>query len=142
MITENHQIAYRNVVSKYYNFYPEEEEVEKAREAKDSAIKDLNEPSQAILNQAYTKLKNGEIDSDKYYDVLSVLKKSNGDLSEEELNEEVPEGFVEYLNENRADIARDLGVPIGASMMEHKGTAKFGALIQRFKAIPGPAGPN
>jgi len=24
MITENHQIAYRNVVSKYYNFYPEE----------------------------------------------------------------------------------------------------------------------
>src|SRR5699024_4082766 len=36
----------------------------------------------------------------------------------------------------------DLGVPIGANMMEHKGTVKFGALIQRFKAIPGPAGPN
>src|SRR5699024_8446552 len=127
---------------KDYNQGKKEEEVEKAREAKDSAIKDLNEPSQAILNQAYTKLKNGEIDSDKYYDVLSVLKKSNGDLSEEELNEEVPEGFVEYLNENRAQIARDLGVPVGASMMEQKGTVKFGALIQRFKAIPGPAGPN
>jgi len=127
---------------KDYNQAQKEEVMEKAKEAKDSAIKDLNGPSQALLNQAYTKLKNGEIDSDKYYDVLSVLKKTKGNLSEEELNEEVPEGFVEYLNENRAQIARDLGVPIGASTMEYKGTVKVGAFIQRFKAIPGPAGPK
>ncbi|MGY0691183.1 T7SS effector LXG polymorphic toxin [Virgibacillus sp. FSP13] len=127
---------------KDYNEGKRKEEIQKARKAKNDVIKDLNEPSQAILNNAYTDLKNGEIDSDRYYQIISVLNKTKGDLSEEELNEEVPEGFVEYLNENRAQIARDLSVPIGASILEYKGTVKLGALIQRFKAIPGPAGPN
>ncbi|QKY69795.1 hypothetical protein [Lentibacillus sp. CBA3610] len=96
---------------KGYNADKREAELEKAREAKDSAIKDLNEPSQVILNRAYTSLQNGEIDNDRYYQILSVLNKTKGNLSEEELNEEVPEGFVDYLND-RTQIARDLGVQL------------------------------
>ncbi|WP_449354446.1 hypothetical protein ACUL41_15305 [Virgibacillus natechei] len=129
-------------VLKGYNADKREAELQEIREAKDSAIKNMDETSQAILNKTYTDLKNGEIDKDRYDKVMSVLKKSKKDLSEEELNEEVPEGFVDYLNEKRADIARDLGVPIGASMLEHKGTNKLGALIQEIKATPGPTGPN
>lgn len=104
-------------------------------------LQDLPKPSQTILNHAYKDLENGEIDRDKYFDILSVLKKTKGDLSEEELNEEVPESFIEYLNENRASLARDLGVPIGASLMQHKGSIRLGALIQGLKGIRGPKGP-
>src|SRR5699024_11449707 len=104
---------------KDYNADKREAELEKAREAKDGAIKNLSKPSEAILNRAYKSLENGEIDSDRYYQILSVLNKTKGDLSEE-LNDEVPDGFVEYLNENRAKIAQDLGALIGASILQYK----------------------
>lgn len=127
---------------KDYNADKREAEINRAREVKNNIINDLGETAQTILNNAYTQLENGEIDNDQYNMIVSVLNRTKENLSEEELNEEVPQSFVKYLNDNRGLIARDLGVPIGASMLEYKGTVKLGTLIQKFRATPGPAGPN
>lgn len=94
-------------------------------------LTNLPKPVQAKLNKAYKDLQNGEIDTDEYFDILSVLKKTKGNLSAEELNKEVPEGFIEYIKKHRADIGADLGVNISAIMIQKmgEGMTKLGDLI-------------
>src|SRR5690625_7123932 len=51
---------------KDYNQGKMEEEMEKAKEAKDSAIKDLNKhSSREVVNQAYTEFEKGEMEDRK-----------------------------------------------------------------------------
>ncbi|GAB3799600.1 T7SS effector LXG polymorphic toxin [Virgibacillus kimchii] len=77
--------------------------LEKARDAKESAIKYMNEPSQELLNKVYQDLKNGKIDEAEYYEHLAEIRKIN---NEEE--GEVSENFIRYVMDNFGDVADDL----------------------------------
>lgn len=67
---------------------------------KNEKLDDLSETSKAIINNAYKDLESGEIDRATYYTILSTLELANGEVSEEDLEEDVPEGFVKYVIEN------------------------------------------
>ncbi|MYL40640.1 ribonuclease YeeF family protein [Virgibacillus salexigens] len=116
-------------------------EIEKA---KNESLKDMDELSQAILNNSYKDLENGVIDREQYYTNLSVLEKLKGDLSEDELKEDVPDSFLGYLKGNVEKIGTNLGVDITATTLQQVGygTTKFGGLINIISGIHGPSGSN
>ncbi|MFS0752067.1 T7SS effector LXG polymorphic toxin [Oceanobacillus sp. 1P07AA] len=82
---------------KDYNAEKREIMLDEARKAKDSALKDMDESSQEILNKAYTDLKNGEIEESEYYSYMNELKKLQ---NEEDMDEEVSENFIKYVIDN------------------------------------------
>jgi len=85
---------------KDYNQGKMEEEMEKAKEAKASAIKDLNKhSSREVVNQAYTEFQNGEMEYDQFIAILSSVKNTSGNMSEKELKEESTENFIKYLED-------------------------------------------
>lgn len=110
---------------KDYNQGKKEEEIAKAKEAKDDTIKDLNEPSQEILNKAYTDLQNGKIDETQYYNYLTELK---GMQSGENSVKEVSKGFLDYLNENVKEIHDLAGVNTIGAYVE-KGVTEHGKKV-------------
>jgi hypothetical protein len=75
--------------------------LEKARDAKESAIKDMNEPSQELLNKVYQDLQNGNIDEAEYYEHLAEIRKINNE-------EEVSENFIRYVMDNIDGISNNL----------------------------------
>src|SRR5690625_3179063 len=77
--------------------------IDEARDAKESAIKEMSEPSQELLNKIYKDLKNGEIDETEYYEHLAEIRKLN---NEEE--GEVSGNFVRYVMDNFGDVTDDL----------------------------------
>ncbi|WP_158701618.1 T7SS effector LXG polymorphic toxin [Lentibacillus sp. Marseille-P4043] len=128
---------------KDYNEGKREEEIQKARKAKNDAIKDLNEPSQTVVNNALEDLEDGKITSEEFHVILSTFKRINNDkLSEDELNEELPPIVDKYLHDNSVKIGADLGIPIFASVMEQTGLGamRLGGLVNTFNGIRGPAG--
>ncbi|OEH54451.1 hypothetical protein AQ616_11880 [Oceanobacillus sp. E9] len=82
---------------KDYNTEKREVMLDEARKAKDSALKNMDESSQEILNKAYTDLKNGEIEESEYYSYMNELKKLQ---NEEDMDEEVSENFIKYVIDN------------------------------------------
>ncbi|QKY69799.1 T7SS effector LXG polymorphic toxin [Lentibacillus sp. CBA3610] len=82
---------------KDYNTEKREAMIAEAKEAKDKVIKDMNEPSQEILNKAYTQLKNGKIDETEYYNHLAELKKLQNETDQDK---EVSENFINYVMDN------------------------------------------
>ncbi|WP_461182276.1 hypothetical protein [Virgibacillus kimchii] len=74
--------------------------LDKARDAKESAIKDMNEPSQELLNKVYQDLKNGKINEAEYYEHLAEIRKINN-----EEDGEVSENFVRYVMDNFGNVA-------------------------------------
>lgn len=101
-----------------YNADKREAMLERARETKDGVIKDLNEPLQKVLNKAYTNLRNGEIDETQYYSYLAELK---GMQSGESPDEEVSEGFVNYMVDNHEGIKQTLMENIAPAHIGKKG---------------------
>nr|WP_289038427.1 T7SS effector LXG polymorphic toxin [uncultured Allobacillus sp.] len=80
---------------KKYNEERRQAIVEEARDVKSDAIAAMNEDSQEILNQAFTDLKNGEIDQDTYYAVVDELRNlQNNDMDEDA---EVSENLIQYV---------------------------------------------
>lgn len=90
---------------KDYNAEKREVMLDEARKAKDSALKDMDESSQEILNKAYADLKNGEIEESEYYSYMSELKKLQ---NEEDMDEEVSENFIKYVIDNFGGITETL----------------------------------
>ena len=82
---------------KDYNAEKREVMLDEARKAKDTALKDMDESSQEILNKAYMDLQNGEIEESEYYGYINELKKLQ---NEENLDEEVSENFIKYVIDN------------------------------------------
>ncbi len=80
---------------KKYNAERRQAMIEEARDVKSDAIANMNEPSQEILNQAFTDLKDGKIDQDTYYAVVDELKNLQDNDGDEEA--EVSENFVHYI---------------------------------------------
>ncbi|MBP1971413.1 uncharacterized protein YukE [Virgibacillus natechei] len=76
------------------------EEIEKAREAKDAESKNLNDEAADILNMAFNDLEEGEIDRQKYMNVLNGLKNFDKDVSEGKEDIEVSPELIDYINEN------------------------------------------
>ncbi|WP_269410541.1 T7SS effector LXG polymorphic toxin [Lentibacillus daqui] len=86
---------------KSYSEGKKEEQMEKAKNIKESALKELNKPSsREVVNKAYTEFKNGEIDYDQFTAILNVVKSTNGNMSEEELKEESTDSFIKYLEDH------------------------------------------
>ncbi|MGP4040979.1 T7SS effector LXG polymorphic toxin [Gracilibacillus sp. D59] len=90
-------------------------------QSKDTTLKDMDETGKKILNSAFTDLKNGKIDRETYYNILSTMSKSTKKLSEEELNEEVPKDVIEYLFNNKGKIGLDLAVNFTADSAKYIG---------------------
>src|SRR5690625_3733175 len=85
---------------KDYNQGKQEEEMEKAKEAKDSAIKDLNKhSSREVVNQAYTEFEKGEMEYDQFIAILGSVKNTSGNMSGNKLKEESTESFIKYLED-------------------------------------------
>ncbi|WP_158591826.1 ribonuclease YeeF family protein [Oceanobacillus halophilus] len=112
--------------------------------AKNQSIEELSDESQVILNHAYQDLVNGNIDRSDYYTIFSSLEKMNGNVTAEELEEDVPEGFMDYLKDNNEKIGRDLGVNLFSATLEQVGvgTMKLGGMINVLTGTPGPSGAN
>ncbi len=75
-----------------------------------ATLKDMDETGRKILNYALIDLKNGKIDRKIYYSIFSTMIKSTKQLSEKELNEEVPQSVIRYLYDNKVEIGLDLAV--------------------------------
>jgi len=85
---------------KDYNQGKMVEEMEKAKEAKDSVLQDQNKPSsRAVVNKAYQEFKDGDITYDRYTAILNSVKNTSGNMNEEELKENTTESFIEYLED-------------------------------------------
>lgn len=120
-----------------YNEGKQEETMEKAKDAKETVLKDADESSKTIGNKAYKDFENGIISEKEYYEYLSTLQKIQNEPSEEELNEEVPQSFLEYLNENKVEFAKDTTISAVTGYTSKHGSMKLGGLINTFRGTKG-----
>src|SRR5699024_8163879 len=115
-----------------YNEDKLDEEFENARTTKESVLKDADESSKTIGNKAYTDLKNGKITEAKYNEIMSTLQ-----TIEDELNEEVPQSFLEYVNENKVEFAKDTTISTVTGYTSKHGSMKLGGMINTFRGTKG-----
>ncbi|XGA31883.1 LXG domain-containing protein [Virgibacillus sp. CBA3643] len=94
------------------------EEIEKAREAKDAALKNLNDEAANILNTAFNDLEEGEIDRQRYLNILNGLKNFDKDVSAGKEDIEVSPELIDYLNENENKNTNDV-VDTSGKMTKH-----------------------
>src|SRR5699024_11168326 len=120
-----------------YNDGKQEETMEKAKDTKETVLKDADESSKTIGNKAYTDLKNGKITEAKYNEIMSTLQTIQDEPNEEELNEEVPQSFLEYLNENKVEFAKDSTISAVTGYTSKHGTMKLGGMINTFRGTKG-----
>src|SRR5699024_7745631 len=74
---------------KDYNQGKMEEEMEKAKDARDSTIKDLNKTSSKdVVNKAYQEFKDGDIKYVQYIAILDSVKNTSGNMNRVDLEEE------------------------------------------------------
>ncbi|WP_416150195.1 T7SS effector LXG polymorphic toxin [Salipaludibacillus sp. HK11] len=101
------------------------------KQLNDAAVKGMDETTQKILNRAFTDLISGKITRATYYDIFTTMKKSTKDLSEGELNEEVPETVMEYIFNNKGKIGIDLAVntTVGAVKFIGNTTREIGSAV-------------
>jgi len=86
---------------KDYNQDKKEEVMEKAKEAKDSTIKDLNKTSSKdVVNKAYQEFKDGDIKYVQYIAILDSVKNTSGNMNRVDLEEESTESFIKYLQDH------------------------------------------
>src|SRR5690625_1404463 len=86
---------------KDYNQDKKEEVMEKAKEAKDSTIKDLNKTSSKdVVNKAYQEFKDGDIKYVQYIAILDSVKNTSGNMNRVDLEEESTESFIKYLEDH------------------------------------------
>src|SRR5699024_5009251 len=86
---------------KDYNQGKMEEEMEKAKDARDSTIKDLNKTSSKdVVNKAYQEFKDGDIKYVQYIAILDSVKNTSGNMNRVDLEEESTESFIKYLQDH------------------------------------------
>ncbi|GGK05352.1 hypothetical protein GCM10007063_29710 [Lentibacillus kapialis] len=83
-----------------YNADKKEEQMEQAKDVRDSVLQDQNNPSSRdVVNKAYQEFKNGDITYDRYTAILDSVKNTSGNMSEEKIKENTTESFIEYLED-------------------------------------------
>src|SRR5699024_6413588 len=83
-----------------YNEEKQHEEMEKAKDAKESAVKQLDESSSKdVVNKAYQEYKDGDISYDQYIAILDSVKNTSDDLDEKTIKENADEEFIQYLTD-------------------------------------------
>src|SRR5690625_1515391 len=71
-----------------YNADKKEAQMEKAKEARDSALQDQNKhSSKAVVNKAYQEFQDGDITYDQYTAILASVKNTSENMSEEKIKE-------------------------------------------------------
>src|SRR5699024_2545322 len=84
-----------------YNEDKNEGTIEKAKDDKESAIKELDEDSSKdVVNKAYQEFKDGEISYDQYIAILDSVKNTSDNLDEEIIKENADEEFIQYLTDH------------------------------------------
>jgi len=104
--------------------------IDKARDAKESAIKEMSEPSQELLNKVYKDLKNSEIDETEYYEHLAEIRKLN---NEEE--GDVSENFISYIKDNLNDVNSDLKDNVIAGQIDKNITDARQDVLRRAERV-------
>src|SRR5699024_10433880 len=83
-----------------YNEEKQHEEMEKAKDAKESAVKQLDETSSKdVVNKAYQEFKDGDISYEQYIAILDSVKNTSDDLDEKTIKENADEEFLTYLKD-------------------------------------------
>ena len=112
--------------------------------ANSDGLDGLDENFQVILNKAYEDLEQGNITRETYYSIFSTVNKTKGNLTEAELEEEVPESFWNYVNDNKDKIGENLSKDLLSTSVQQIGiaTTKLGGLINVVTGVKGPSGPS
>lgn len=72
--------------------------MEKAKDARDSALKNLSESSSKnVINKAHQEFKAGDIGYEQYIAILNSVKKTSDNLNEKTIKENADEEFIAYL---------------------------------------------
>src|SRR5699024_1160030 len=83
-----------------YNESKNEETMEKAKDAKENAVKQLDETSSKdVVNKAYLEFKDGDISYEQYIAILDSVKNTSDDLDEKTIKENADEEFIQYLTD-------------------------------------------
>src|SRR5699024_8818623 len=104
---------------------------------RDSVLKNADRSSKMVGNKAFIDFLDGNITRETYNETMTTLGKIQKELSEEELNEEVSEAFLEYLWDNRVEFAVDTTISSITEYTKTHGSLKLGGMINAFRGIKG-----
>lgn len=124
-------------VLKAYNEKIHQAVIDEAREAKEVAVKNMDEASQEILVKALKDLENERIDETQYYEYLAELKKLQ---SEVDSDEEVSSNFIKYVMDNFDDVTDDSGENTIAAYIKQSFTDASTDRINRAKLVEAMSG--
>ncbi|GIO23673.1 T7SS effector LXG polymorphic toxin [Oceanobacillus sp. J11TS1] len=83
-----------------YSQAKKEEQMEKAKDTRDSVLRDQDKPSSKdVINKAYQEFEDGDISYDQYIAIVEAVKNTSGNMSEEKIKEYTTESFIEYLED-------------------------------------------
>lgn len=108
-----------------------EEMIEEARDARDNAMKDMDEDSQQIATGLLHNLEKGKINEEQYHAHLEELKK----LNKQDADGEVSDNFVKYVMDNKDDIASGLKSTSITAIIEQQFLANGYDKIDRARLI-------
>ncbi|MFD1414132.1 T7SS effector LXG polymorphic toxin [Oceanobacillus jeddahense] len=81
-----------------YNERKQEEQMEKAKDARDSVLRDQDESSaRDVVNKAYQEFEDGDISYDQYTAIVDSVKNTSEHIGEEGLKGNATETFITYL---------------------------------------------
>src|SRR5690625_1869778 len=97
-----------------YNADKKEEQMKKAKDIKESTIKDLNKTSSKdVVNKAYQEFKDGDLTYDQYTAIVNSVKNTSENMSEGKIKENATDDFIEYLEDylnEHATVAEELKI--------------------------------
>ncbi|MFJ6413340.1 hypothetical protein CHI12_06520 [Terribacillus saccharophilus] len=144
--------AYNNVIQQSYgngNIEITEDNIEHLPMAAIAAAKDhksdgMHESFRVLLDHALTDLQQGNITREEYYDIYTLASKTKVTLKEEELEEDVPDSVLDYINENKEKMQKDFSNDFLANVLQQVGrtTTKLGGFITVMTGTRGPDIPN
>lgn len=76
-----------------YNSNKQEEQMEKAKDTRDSVLRDQDKSSSRdVVNKAYQEFEDGDITYDQYTAIVDTVKNTSGNMSEEKIREHTTAG--------------------------------------------------